>query len=200
MRKNLLPGILACFLLLFTWFGVNYLAEHKAFWFDEILTLRVSEAALGPDLWQAMTAGFEFNPPLAYLALKASESVYGRAELTSRFPFIFAAVLSLSLIFLIQARKNDPWAGIWAILFIFSTEAFSYFYEARGYIFVLCSALIAWFCYECLDKSGKWRHLRLFGIFAAMALALLPICGLSCFRPPSVLRSSASPGAQSSLI
>jgi hypothetical protein len=173
IRNNPVPALLALLIIVFTWLGANAVAGQKAFWFDEILTLRVSEASPGKDLWQAMTAGFEFNPPMAYLAVRASESIYGRGEVSSRLPFMLAGIVSLLFLFLIQLRKGDPWAGTWAILFLLSTEALSYFYEARGYVFTICATLIAWFCVECIDRSARWANLRALGIFFAIAMALL---------------------------
>ena len=46
------------------------------FWFDESLTVRLSR--LEPaQLWRALTAGIELNPPLIYLLTKVARALPG---------------------------------------------------------------------------------------------------------------------------
>ncbi len=51
-------------------------ASEKYFWFDELLTVYLYRLPLH-SLWQALQAGFDFNPPLLYLLTKASSGLLG---------------------------------------------------------------------------------------------------------------------------
>lgn len=145
-----------------------FFAIYKAFWYDELFSLRIAETRLGWDMWQAITAGFEFNPPAVYLAISLSESLFGRGEITSRLPFLVAGWTSVYFLYLTVARRLGWTAGIAGAILWLSTDALSYFYEARPYAFVLLAATIILY-----SLSRQESRLRFWGIFFGLLLAVL---------------------------
>jgi 4-amino-4-deoxy-L-arabinose transferase-like glycosyltransferase len=147
-------------------------ASQKPFWFDEILTLRIAEQPLGEPMWRAMTAGFEYNPPLAYVAVRGAEKALGRGRVTSRLPFLLAGALLLLLIYGIARREYGDTAALGAIVAFALTGAYPYFYEARGYVFVLAGTALAWYCWQPREGATRtwWQEL---GIAAGLSVAML---------------------------
>jgi len=170
MRQDRAPYFLALLILILAAGSAVHTALSRPFWFDEIGTLRLAELPPGPQLWQAMIGGFEFNPPLAYVVTHASESILGRGQFTSRLPFLMAGIATLCLLFLIQAVQGNAWAGVWTMLFFINTQAFAYFSEARAYSLVMFGATSAWFFWDCAKSSNPWRYV---GIFGSLSIALL---------------------------
>src|SRR5690242_3545023 len=105
MRRNHKALSLAALLLLF---GISYLvkAAQKPFWFDEILTLRVAQSPIGPEMWRAMTAGFDLNPPAIYVSTRLAEIAFGRGPVSSRLPSIVSAVFVLFCLFRVASRRG----------------------------------------------------------------------------------------------
>ncbi len=159
----------------------SFYAHEKAFWFDEILTLGIASTEPGPPMWQAMTAGFEFNPPLPYLAMHVAESLLGRGEFRSRLPFLLASWLAVLLLYFAFLRQGSPAAGLWAIYLWLHTDALSYFYEARSYAFVFLGAtllLVSWSLRRPLARTlGLYAGLLIALLAHMWALVLLPVLG-----------------------
>lgn len=159
----------------------SFYAHEKAFWFDEILTLGIASTEPGPPMWQAMTAGFEFNPPLPYLAMHVAESLLGRGEFRSRLPFLLASWLAVLLLHFAFLRQGSPAAGLWAIYLWLHTDALSYFYEARSYAFVFLGAtllLVSWSLRRPLARTlGLYAGLLIALLAHMWALVLLPVLG-----------------------
>ncbi len=170
MRQDRVPYFLALLILILATCSAVHTSLNQPFWFDEIGTLRLAELAPGPQLWQAMIGGFEFNPPLAYVVTHASESMLGRGQFSSRLPFLLAGMGTLCLLFIIQAVQRNPWAGVWTMLFFINTEALAYFSEARAYSLVMFGATSAWYFWDCTKSSSPWRYA---GIFLSLSIALL---------------------------
>jgi hypothetical protein len=152
-------------------------AAQKPFWFDEILTLRIAECGIGSDMWRAMTAGFEFNPPGIYVATQWAELAFGRGHITSRLPSLLAGLVTLLCIFHVSCRKGGRAAGFGALFLLCCSGAFAYFYEARAYALVMAGTMIAWVGWQQrieLDPDGqdRSRPLPLLGIVFGLTLAL----------------------------
>ena len=58
-------------------------AAAKPFWHDGIYSLALAKVPVS-QAWEAMTAGFEFNPPLTYLVTRSLEETIGQGELFTR--------------------------------------------------------------------------------------------------------------------
>ena len=49
---------------------------------------------------------------------------------------------------------------------IYFSRAFSYFFEARAYAFVLAGVMIAWVAWQRLMDNSAQRLLNVFGVFS----------------------------------
>jgi hypothetical protein len=117
-------------------------ASGKLFWYDEIFTLSIASLPLGAPMWEAMTAGYEFNPPAGYVLVNLVEALLGRGPVVTRLPFIAAGLLSCLVLYLYGRRSCDAWTGLWMALLLTQTGAHLYFTEARAYALILLGTAI----------------------------------------------------------
>src|ERR1039457_6330517 len=103
--------------LLFLFIGLTLFssAARKPFWFRSIFTLRLAQCHQGPEMWHALTAGVEFNPPGIYVATRWSEMVFGRGPMSSRLPSILSGLIVLFCAFQVASRRFGTSAGYWAL-------------------------------------------------------------------------------------
>src|SRR5216684_3481138 len=94
-------------------------AARKPFWFDEILTLRVADCGPTLEMWRAMTAGFEYNPPGPYLATQVSEKLFGRGPISSRLYALVSGVVVLLGVFVVASRSGGTAAGFLALFLLY---------------------------------------------------------------------------------
>jgi hypothetical protein len=143
-----------------------WLSSQKDFWHDELFSLSVVSAGSFTGVWEAMTAGYEFNPPATYLGIGLVELLFTRGELTSRLPFLLAGLISCWAMFRFSSRVGKPWRGLWTVLFLVQSGAVEYFYDARAYAFVLAGA--------ACGLLG-WRERTQLGLQGAAPLALMAL-------------------------
>lgn len=140
------------------------MAADKPFWHDEILSLAVAEVPLS-QAWEAMTSGFEFNPPLTYLVIRALDGTIGQGELFTRLPFLLAGLVSCVLVYRYFSCAGQRWRGLLAACLYVQSGAAEYFIDARSYSFVLmglCFALVGWRQRAVLEER-TWLPLAFFG-------------------------------------
>ncbi|MFN7939207.1 MAG: glycosyltransferase family 39 protein [Bryobacteraceae bacterium] len=123
-------------------------AARKPFWFDEILTLSIARLPISQEMWTAMNAGFEFNPPVLYLATHAANALFGEGHITTRLPQIVAGLFGLLVGFAVASRHAGVDAGFWFILLLSNTPLYLYFFEARPYAFVFLGTMLAWYAWQ----------------------------------------------------
>jgi hypothetical protein len=165
-------------------------AARKPFWFDEILTIRIAAQPAGAPMWQAMTAGFEFTPPAAYLVTRLVRQYLGTSELTVRLPEIVCGIVVWFCTFVIVNRRFGAAAGFGAVFLILASGASAFFIEARAYALVLAGVMLAWMSWQ----SREWRPgaLSVAGIASGLALALAAhmwaIVAPACFLLSAAVR------------
>lgn len=149
------------------------LASTKPFWYDEILTLTIANQSPGPAMWKAMTAGFEFNPPFAYVISWAIHTIAPPGELISRLPQILACLVSMLVLYRIVATRSNRATGFLAVLLSWSTLIPHYGVELRAYAFVVLGTTLLWSVWGDFGRGmtpTKWRYLAVYG---ALELILL---------------------------
>ncbi len=168
-------------------------ARDKHFWFDEILTLTISRLPVGPEMWDAMTAGFEFNPPLLYLVTHGAIQWFGEGHIAARLPQIIAGIGGLLIGFAVVSRGSNPVAGFWFVLLLSSTQMFAYFYEARPYSIVFFVTMLAWFIWQKIADQSQPRLMYLIALTMSLAVAILfhlwSIVLLPCFAASALALS-----------
>jgi hypothetical protein len=163
-----------CLLLLFAlaYFTLTpLLAARKLIWYDELYTVHVARLPSVSDLWAALASGMEPNPPLNYLAARASCSAFGESPFAYRLPALVGFfVLSLCLFRFVSRRCGRPYACL-AVLFAFATSAHSiYAYEARPYGLLLGFAGLALVCWQSAVEGSRLARVGL-GLSLAAAVS-----------------------------
>ena len=161
-------------------FSATLFARRAAtlpFWYDEMLTVRLSRLDSVGELWRALTSGFEFTPPLGYLATKAARWLPGPETLTLRAPPLLGYVLLAGMLFLFLARRLGPWFALSAVALLpLAPYTITYAVEARPYMLLLgisgC-ALAFWQATIDADDRRARPVAAPVGLTVSVALALL---------------------------
>jgi hypothetical protein len=161
-------------------FSTTLLARHAAalpFWYDELLTLRLSELDSIGELWSALTAGIEFTPPLNYLATKYARLLPGPDTLTARIPALTGYVLLTMTIFVFLRRRIGAWLALAATALLpLANYTTTFAVEARPYMLVLGISGCALLCWQATldsDRHAGRPALAPIGLSVSLALALL---------------------------
>jgi hypothetical protein len=166
------PFVLAVFSIAF-FVLTFYRAFRKLLWFDELFTLYLCRLPNMKTVWQAVTHGTDFNPPLFYLITRISERVLGEGPIAIRLPEILGFwVFCLCLFRFVSLRLSVLSASV-SMLFPLVTGAYWYAYEARAHGLVLgfCGvALISWQAAADRERRRTWW---LFALGGSLAGALL---------------------------
>jgi hypothetical protein len=147
----------------------------RLFWFDELITYDVSRLPTMADVWAALRNGADFNPPLFYIATRASQSIFGHGRVATRLPEIAGfLVMCLCMYKFVARRCPGPYALV-AFLFPLVTSGYSYAIEARSYgleFGFLGIALVAW---QSAAQPGR-RLSSLVLFYLALMATLLTHC------------------------
>lgn len=171
--RRYLKHVCLCIVLILAGIVLFQRAATKPFWFDEIITLRIAQCPLGPQMWNAITSGIDFTPPAIHVATRLSELTFGRGPIFSRLPSIVSGLFVLFFAFQVSARAGGTAAGFWSLFLLCFSQVFVYFTEARGYALVMAGTMLAWFSWQGLIANTGRRWLGLFGISAGLSLALV---------------------------
>lgn len=165
------PALFLTALVTFSVVLFGRFALHVPFWYDESLTLRLSRLDLR-DLWHALTAGFEFNPPLIYLLTRAGRALPGPETLTARIPGLAGYALLLVSMFAFMRRRLGAWFGLAATgVMPLMPYTIRYAVEARAYMLVLGVSGCALVCWQRAGDRGSWG--ARIGLAVCTAVALL---------------------------
>ncbi|MFL6415290.1 MAG: glycosyltransferase family 39 protein [Bryobacteraceae bacterium] len=150
-------------------------ASEKYWWYDELFTIYACRLPNFGALWNALSHGFDFNPPLFHILTNASQAVFGEGLISSRLPQILAFwVLCLSL-FRFVSRRSGTVAGLIAMIFPLLTTASFYAYEARPHGIILGFAGLALVCWQMAIEQPNRRR-WLVGFSGSLLLAFLLHC------------------------
>jgi hypothetical protein len=147
-------------------------AQHFAFWYDELLTVYICRLPRLADVWHALRAGLDLNPPFQYVAVRAAQSVFGQGQLATRLPVLTAFLaMSLFLFLYLRRRVHVGWA-LTAMLFPWMTDAYRFAMDARPYGIVLGAAGAALYFWSRATESDRpiWAPVGL-GLSLMVALA-----------------------------
>lgn len=153
-------------------------AARLPFWYDESLTVRLSRLRLPGELWAALTAGFEFNPPLIYVATKTARLLPGPETLTARLPGLVGYLLLALSLFVFLRRRLGAWFAVSAIALLpLADYTVRYAIEARAYMLLLgVSGCSLAFWQRTADRSARFAPLGL--TLTTAAVLLLHVWGI----------------------
>jgi hypothetical protein len=184
-RSRVLPSVLAVALIVFAIVELSIAATRTPFWYDESLTVRLSRLPVDR-LWPALTAGFEFNPPLIYLLTKASRALPLPELLAARVPPLIGFGLLAATLFLFFRRRVGPWLALAGVsLLPLTAYVIQHAVEARAYLPVLGLSACALFFWQRLsdrtsiaDAVGLWLSTS-FALLLHVWAILLPLALLA---------------------
>ena len=152
-----------------------WLRAFRPFWYDELLTLYVSQLSDLPTIWTALKDGADFNPPLFYVITRFSTALLGPSELSLRMPAIVGyLVLCLSLQVFVR-RRMGAGMGLVAMLTPMVTAPILYATEARAYGLMLGFVGLAMVCWQNM-ADGRSRTFSLAGVGMFLTAALSMHC------------------------
>ena len=156
-RGVALPALCVGAMLVFALVLLALGAARLPFWYDESLTVRLSRLDSVADLWRAVTAGFEFTPPLIYVATKATRLLPGPETLTARIPGLAGFVLLSVFLFIFLERRLGAWFASAAVLLLpLADYTVRYAIEARAYMLLLGVSAIALVCWQStVDRRSR---------------------------------------------
>jgi hypothetical protein len=171
-RGAALPALCVGAMLVFALVLLAIGAVRLPFWYDESLTVRLSRLGSVAELWRAVTAGFEFTPPLIYVATKATRLLPGPETLTARIPGLAGfAFLSVFLFIFLERRLGAWFASAAVVLLPLADYTVRYAIEARAYMLLLGVSAIALVCWQStVDRRSRLAPL---GLACSVAAALL---------------------------
>lgn len=150
---------------------VGLIAVRKQLENDELFTLNIARLPALADVWLALQTGAEQLPPFFYVLTRVSLSLFGESNISLRLPAILGFwVMSLCL-FRFVSRRSTALYGLLAILFVLTTGAYYYAFEARPYGLVLGFSGLALVCWQSLVE-GKKRLPSLIGFALSLAAAI----------------------------
>jgi hypothetical protein len=146
-------------------------ASLRWLWADEFMTLQVARAGGLAELWQLMATGPQSDPPLFYLASRASMAVLGENPVAFRLPSLLGGLLLCVSLYAFAARRVPPaYAGL-ALVYPLFRPVGLYTYEARPYGLWLGWSGLALLCWQVAGDSAGWkRRLAVLGLAACSAL------------------------------
>jgi 4-amino-4-deoxy-L-arabinose transferase-like glycosyltransferase len=138
----------------------------KPFWFDEMCTLIVSRSGSLAQMWDALKAAADSNPPVYYALTRLAHGVIPDEHIAYRLPSIVGLILVIASLYVGLSSKVDRWSALVGATFVICTPLASYSYEARPYALMLGTVSIAIAAWLHAEKS------RVYPFMLAMALGL----------------------------
>ena len=174
---------LALLIVVLIYLILTALLSTRRLWHDELFTFYIATAPSLSDLWQEIP--LDLNPPLEYLAVRASTGLFGLGGYAVRLPSIFAFLFgSLCLYRFVRGRFNQ-WYGLLAMLVFWGSPFFYYATEARPYAIVigfLGLTLLLWRRAAEQNRAAVWVWLLGVSVSAMMLshlmapLYVIPFC------------------------
>jgi uncharacterized membrane protein len=133
-------------------------AAVRQLWLDEILTYHVLKGGDLGDLWHRLATGTQSDPPLFYLAARASIALFGDTPLAFRLPSVLGILVAGLALYAFVARRCSLAYARLAFLLTLLPPLFEHFYNARPYgLWLACSALCL-LCWQVAGDTAGWRR------------------------------------------
>jgi hypothetical protein len=150
-------------------------ARSNQLWYDELATYYMSHLPDMGTIWNALKQGADLNPPLLYIATRASYAIAGDSVLATRLPEMVGFLVMSACLFKFVSKRCNALFGFIAMLFPWITGAQRYAYEARPYGLVLgfCGLAIV-FWQRAHERNPRMPALA--GLTLSLAGALMSHC------------------------
>ncbi len=170
-RSELFGAGVAIALAAFYFVTSLYIAKHRLFWFDEILTVRIAGLPDLATIWDSLAHGADGTPPGYYLLARLSEKLLGSSEVAARLSSALAMTATLLITFDCARRLTDALHGLIALAMLSCSMLPYYGYEARSYaIYSMLAALSLWLWTRFPDRR-RWPTVAFGGVlFVAITM------------------------------
>lgn len=170
-------------------FVVFLQSSLKLMWLDEFITLHLARLGSLHDLWYALSAGADPNPPVTYILVHWCKQIVGDHEWAYRLPAMVGCWVGLASLFAFLKRRV---CGSWAVfgcLVWMAMGAFDYSFESRSYGIFFGLAMLAFFCWTAAaDEStaSPARWIALSGMVLSLAAGISTnYFAVLAFLPPA---------------
>lgn len=171
-----LPRVLLGVLLAGALLLLGRVAGVLPLWYDEHLTVRLADLPSITDIWRALAAGFDFNPPLNYILTRwARHLAVASDPLAGRLPALAGLALLVTGLFATLERRIGSWYALGAVAPVLLTSvAVQYSTDARPYM--LLAGVAAWalhFRQRAGVRDGRLAWPSALGLAVCTGAALL---------------------------
>ncbi len=164
------------------YFALTALASTRRLWHDELFTFYIATAPSLSRLWQEVH--LDLNPPLEYLAVRASTHLFGLSDYAVRLPSILAFLIGSLSLYRFVGRRLDGWYALLAMLVFWASPFFYYATEARPYALVigfLGATLLLWQRAVEQNRNAIWVWLLGISVSAMMLSHLMALLYVAPF-------------------
>ncbi|HEY1341416.1 MAG TPA: glycosyltransferase family 39 protein [Bryobacteraceae bacterium] len=151
-------------------------AQNRLFWYDELLTVNLCALPRFADVWTGVRAGIDLNPPLQYVAVRASQALFGAGHLGTRLPVVVSFLVMSLFVFLYLRRRVPAGWALAGMMLPWLTEAYRFALDARPYGILLGCSAAALYCWSRAAETDRGRGAALAGLTVSVSLALLTHC------------------------
>lgn len=152
------------------------LTVSRPLWHDELFTFYMSKFSSLTVLINEIRH-IDLNPPVLYLATRASFSIFGDSEFATRLPDVLAFWVASGCVLVFVARRLGAWYGLLAVVVFWSSNSLSLATEARPYALLLMFFGIAMLCWQEVVLRSRYRTLGLL----VLPWALVGMIATHCF-------------------
>jgi Dolichyl-phosphate-mannose-protein mannosyltransferase len=148
-----------------------YIAGHRPFWVDELLTVDIARLPDLRTIWSAVTHAVDGGSPVYDVVVRGSLKLPAGEEIAARLPSALAMVAGMLIVFDCARRLTDSLHGLIAISVLMCSFLPYYGHEARAYtLYFMLAALSLWIWVHTRDNS--WASAALFGAAIFLAVAM----------------------------
>jgi len=170
--KSGIGAVLVCWMLFVI---TAFRAGHRLYWYDELLTVKIAALPRMEEIWAALRAGLDLNPPFQYLAVRGAWSIFGNGPIATRLPVIIGFLVMSLCIFRFLRKRVPVTLAFAGMLLPWLTGAYQFALDARPYGILLgCSGVVLLCWSEAAGSSCRGLHLA--GLGTALFVAFSTHC------------------------
>jgi hypothetical protein len=150
---------------------IGRFASLRPLWYDELFTLHLSQVDSISDLCGHLAAGVDLNPPLSYLCVRISTTIFGVSEWSLRLPSLLGMMVGLSGFYYALTPRIGGTAALLAVsVAVAPIKVWSFFLDARPYGIAFGFAGLAILAWQRASDGHRSAAFTL-GIVCALGMA-----------------------------
>jgi hypothetical protein len=129
---------------------------RRPLWFDEIVYYHIATLPTLTDIWAALRAGADSNPPLGHELVRLAYAGLGQGEWQHRLPSLIAFLVMLACLYSFVRRRCSVVAAWCAAVTPLLASGAAYMAEGRPYALVLGFGSLALVCWQRSVARDDW--------------------------------------------